>query len=286
MASSPHQTKPPHTPDRPCPSCAVDDLDDLQCEAAGFKRRSEVMEAQGNNLKTRRASFDSARKDYSTARTDAESDVAEIRRQLVYIVEQLRCSLKEDVVECLESAHRDVHQKLQECGGEVGCCIGDCEFDASVEGETSALHAKLKDIEAKVVKAEACFDRLAAEPAELPKRVKALKTAVEALAGTLKGQPKKADTRRSYAWALVYQQQRSDIWLGFDNVNDYVDCLCKGLSCSVRGRTALAALEGEVAVRACKEQKAKERCDWLGANVVEEILAACVAETKQADAAD
>jgi hypothetical protein len=286
MANSPYQTKPPHIPEPPPYSCTVDDLDDIQCEASGYKARSEYMEQYAPELKERRTKFDTARKDYPPARTGAESDVVEIRKRLAYIVEQLKCSLDDDVEECLENARREVWEKLHECGDDVGCCVGDCECDYSLDEETSALYAKTKEIETKVGKAEACFDRLAAEPTELPKRVKALKTAVDALAEKLGGEPKKADTRRSYAWALVYKQQLKDIWLGFGDVNAYIDCLCRGLGCSVRGRTALAALAGERAVRECKDQKGKERCDWLRANVVEEILAKCVEGARGTASAD
>jgi hypothetical protein len=237
------------------------------------------MDESTTHLSERRKKYDTARKDYSSARTAAHANVEDITRQLKRIIEQLECTLPPGDVSCLKSAQQKVHEDLVACGQKTGCCAGDCDFDETYDGkETPDLYAEIKKVQAHVTATQACFDKLADEPTQIPVRVAALKGDVDKLSASIASDPKDADPRRWYATALYYQRRRTDIWIGFKDVNDYVDCLCQALNCLVKGYIALAGLYGELAVRECRDKKRRDRCDWLQNNVVEQILAECLRE--------
>ncbi len=56
-------------------------------------------------------------------------------------------------------------------------------------------------------------------------------------------------------------------------MNAYVECLCRALMCSLKGRTALAILGAEIAVLECKEREKGVRCKRLQDDTLEEVLA-------------
>jgi hypothetical protein len=259
---------------RPCPDCDPDDLDGLTCEAEGVKARAAYTAAHEEDATKRRTAFDGARKAYSDARTAAADDVKQIRHQLHRILVQLRCQLPDDIKRCLDRSWEEVYERLEACGVPRGCCIDDdCEFDTHCEGvSTEELRARQAEIERRVMAAERCFDDLIKEPAALVARVAKLKQDVDALA-TAAADPATPDPRNAYATALWVRQRLHDIWLGFEHANAYHECLCGGLICSLRGRTALAVLAGEFAVRQCREDERTKRCQWLRDQVVDEILA-------------
>jgi predicted nucleic acid-binding Zn-ribbon protein len=259
-----------------CPECDLGALDDLKCEAEGIKAQAEYTAAKQADLDKRRTQFDGARKAYSDARADVRDDIKEIRDQLTRLLDQLRCQLPEHVIDCLDRAWREVRERLEKCGMPTGCCIDDeCEFDTDYKDvATDDLQKRKADYERRVKAAEDCFDALIKEPEELKKRVADLKAALEALAKDM-ADPK-SDPKQSYARALWYWRRLEDIWLGFEHANEYHDCLCQALMCSVKGHKAIAVLVGQIAVRDCRDKAEKARCDWLKANVVAEILAVYV----------
>jgi hypothetical protein len=259
---------------RGCPECDLRALDDLKCEAAGIKAQSDYIAGVQKDLDTRHKQFDGARADYRSARDEVAADVRGIRDQLTRIRDQLRCQLSEEVLECLERAWRDVYELLEQCGMPSGCCIDDdCEFDSDCEGASSdELHKRKADFEGRVKAVEDCFDKLIVEPAKLKERVADLKAKVEALAKEV-ADPKTVDLKQSYAKYQWYWQRLQDIWLGFEHANEYHDCLCQALVCSLKGHKAIAVLAGEIALRDCRDQARKDRCEWLKTHVVEEILA-------------
>jgi hypothetical protein len=270
--TEPEKPEPPETP----VACDVGDLDDLQCDVAGIKRLAEVTAEYAPGLEQRRKKFDEAREGYAAARLAATPVVQEIRTHLTAIIDQVRCMLEEDDIKCLDDAYEDVRRRLEECRGPsaAGCCIDDdCDFDTTVvDIPTADLRARVADIVQRVEKAEQCFDSLVDEPTALAARVAALKGEVEALAAKLGGDPKTSQPARTYAEALIARRKLEGVWGGFADAGEFIDCLCQGLVCSMRGRQVLASLEAELAVRDCKDGKAKARCDWLEAHIVEEIL--------------
>jgi hypothetical protein len=258
-------------PRRECPECDLEALDDLKCVAEGVKAQADYTTSKQTELDARRTQFDGARAAYSDARASVRDDVRAIRDQLTRIRDQLECQLPEDVLECLRHAWEEVRDRLEYCGMPVGCCIDDdCEFDDGCENvPTDDLLKRKAEYERRVKAAEDCFDQLIKEPADLKTRVADLKADVEALAKDT------SDTRKAYARFLWYWRRLEDIWLGFEHANEYHDCLCQALMCSVKGHGAIAVLVGEIAVRTCRDKAEKDRCDWLKTHVVDEILAHC-----------
>lgn len=266
-----------HPDTEPCPECDLSALDDLECDAVGIAKRAEVVAAFAPQLAERRAKFDQARDEYATKRATAATTVDEIRGQLDYLMEQLKCMLPDDDESCLDQAYEEVWNKLIECRGPsaIGCCIDDdCEFASEVSEDTTAeqLRAWIAEIEGRAERVEACFDALVDEPTALTARVNALKAEVDQLVATLGGQ-QSSDVKKKYTEALIAQQKLANIWFGFDDVGEFIDCICQGLTCSFKGRQALAVLHAELAVRECRETKAKDRCAWLEAHLIDEILA-------------
>jgi hypothetical protein len=260
-------------PHKECPECDLGALDDLMCDAEGIKAQSDYTTSKKAEQDARRTQFDGARASYNKARADASDDVKEIRHQLTRILDHLRRCLPEDVLRCLDRAWDKVKEELEDCGMPKGCCLDDdeeCEFDTSHENvPTQDLLARKAEFERRVKAAEDCFAELIKEPEELKKRVAELKAAVEALSKDT------ANDKESYAKALWYWRRLEDIWLGFEHANEYHDCLCQALMCSVKGHTAIAVLVGEIARRACRDRGEKARCDWLRTHVVDQILAHC-----------
>jgi hypothetical protein len=258
-------------PRRGCPECDLGALDDLKCVAKGVKAQADYNAGKQAELDERRTKLDGARAAYSEARAKARDDVKEIRHQLTRIRDQLVCQLPEDVLECLREAWEEVRERLEYCGMPSGCCIDDdCEFDEGCEDVSSDdLEKRKAEYERRVKAAEACFDQLITEPADLAKRVADLKADVEALAKDT------TDARQSYAKFLWYWRRLEDIWLGFEHASEYYDCLCQALMCSVKGHAAIGVLVGEIAVRTCREEAEKARCETLKTHVVDEILARC-----------
>jgi hypothetical protein len=277
MASSDERPEEQRKHPAPEPACDVGALDDLTCEAAGVTSRADYTKSKEADLQRRRTAFDGARTGYGSARTAASADVAELRHRLAQLREQLRCRLAGEVIECLERAWEEVQEELRACGMvEPGCCLPQaeqCEFDTDFDGRSDQeLQARKAGWERRVQAAEECFDALVLEPAALTKRVADLKLEVDGLSAEA-ADPKTTDVKHAYARLLWDQRRLDDIWLGFRHANDYIDCICRSLTCSVRGNQAIAVLVGEQAVRACREAAVTARCDLLRTHVVDEILA-------------
>jgi hypothetical protein len=92
----------------------------------------------------------------------------------------------------LKDALQDVLAELAKCGVGTGCCIKEEGCDVSIPGGNEGedgyedkggdLRKRFTEIEAQTVAAEACFDKLVDEPAQIPVRVQELMTRVAALA--------------------------------------------------------------------------------------------------------
>jgi hypothetical protein len=271
----PGQQSPQHP--EPGPACDVGALDDLACESEGVKAQAEYTASKEADRLRRRAAFDTARTEYATARSDASVQVNELRHRLDQLRDQLRCRLSRRVIDCLEEAWDEVWDELRKCQVvEVGCCLDDdeqCEFETGCEGVSDQdLLTRKAAYERRVKAAEDCFDALVGEPAKLTARVAELKSEVDAIA-TEAADPD-ADVKKIYARLLWTWRRLQDVWVGFDDAGDFLDCLCRGLTCSVRGHKAIAVIVGELAVRACRKRGEHARCDELRSHVVEEILSA------------
>jgi len=63
------------------------------------------------------------------------------------------------------------------------------------------------------------------------------------------------------------------VWRGFEHTNAYVECLCRALTCQLKGHTAIAVLKGVAAVDECRREAVEEACQRLRDNTVEEVIA-------------
>jgi hypothetical protein len=273
------ETKPEEPEKKPCADCDLSDFDSVNCQVEGIAAEAEYMQKYQEDLKRRRTQFDTVRTAYDTARLEVAADLAQISEQLKKLRDQLECQLDEKKRMCLKDAWGEVAEQLEKCGGEQGCCVTEdqCKFEWQFVKKPTApeVRALIEDFERRVAAAENCFDNvLAKEPEELKKRVADLKALVAAIGATA-ADPKTTDYSRAFAELLWAEHRRRKIWLGFDDPNDFADCLCLALNCSLRGRRALAKLNGILKTLDCEDKGMADRCAWLKAHVVDEILAAC-----------
>jgi hypothetical protein len=268
-------------------SCDPSALDTLKCDTKGLQEQSAYLQQYADTSKTRREKFDKVRQLYIDARAKAVPDVKDIRAQLEHIKSQLDCLIPDDDgrrKKCLQDALKDVLAELAKCGVGTGCCVKEEDCDVSIpsgeEGDsgykdTGDLRKRFAEIDAQTVAAEACFDKLVDEPAQIPIRVQELKTRVAALATDVGGDVAKLDLDRAYARYLVAWHDLEDIWLGFADTNAFYDCVCTALSCALRGRQALGVLTHHIAFEDCKKKAGEDACDLLKENVVDEVVAIC-----------
>jgi hypothetical protein len=275
--------------DKPYADCDLKGFDDLNCKVAGIAAEADYMKKYQDKLTERRAKFDAARSAYEQARTAVAADVTAIGEQIERIGSQLECQVNEKDSKCLKEAWEEVRKQLDRCGGDRGCCVTpkDCNFDtpyASDEDDSgeeaddkkaAQIQVTIAEFEKRVTKAEKCFDDvMIKEPDALKGRVKDLKDFVEQI-GNVSSDPKKGDYARAYAQLLWARQRLSDLWRGFANANDYSDCLCLALNCSLVGRRTLSKLTGTLTALNCRSDREAARCTWLKTHVVDEIIAIC-----------
>ena len=261
----------------PCPpsmsACDTGAIDSLRCEAKGVAEESAALASVAEKLEGRRTEFDKARKEYSVARILAAEAVKDLGRTLVNLETDIKCNLTEEEIDCIEKAFRRVRDCLEECDTTYGCCVpADCGFD-----DEEWTVDRIADLTARVERIEHCFDEeLVKEPAELAKRVAHVKELVDKLEEDEKQKNESTapkDPNRLYARFKEAALALETVWGNFKDVNEYQDCLCCGLTCSLKGRQVLAQLAGDKAFQDCQEGARKKRCDWLLANIVEETLA-------------
>jgi hypothetical protein len=260
----------------PTPDCDPDLLDDLKCKAQGVAAQAAYNAAHMDALSQARTAYDAARAAYGTARSAAVPTVAEIRHQLTQIIDQLQCLINDrHEVDCLDRAWDAVVERLRECGDKSGCYFtDDCDFDDDVEDcPPEDVPGRIAEIQRRTEAAERAFADLIQEPTALPGRVAALKTEVAGIATAMAGDAKTTDFKRLYASALVAWRKLSAIWRGFEHTNAYVDCLCRALTCQLKGHTAIAILTGVAAVHACRQQAVEQGCQRLRDNTVDEVMA-------------
>jgi hypothetical protein len=198
-----------------------------------------------------------------------------MRHQAKRLIDRIKCLIKQErVVECLDEAWCDVSEDLKECC-EDGCCVKDeeCQFDTSDTSlDEGALKKLIADYVEKAANAKDCFTKLSGEPDALAQRVRDRKADLDAIVAQLGGDPATTDLKRLYAMALVLKYRLSVVWNGFKEIKDFVDCLCRALTCWTEGSAAIAILKGRLAVLECQDKAKDDRCAALAANPVDEIL--------------
>jgi hypothetical protein len=105
----------------------------------------------------------------------------------------------------------------------------------------------------------------------LPTRVKDLQAEIEKISkAAADGSWEPANL---YSAVLVARRHLRDVWRGFRNVNEYMECLCRALTCMIKGHAAIGELTRQAAVNKCYRESRKAACKHLADNTAEEVLA-------------
>lgn len=269
--------------------CDPDLLDELTCRAEGVAAQAAYNEQVKAELDAARAAYPGIRTAYRAARAQAVKDVQELMHRVKQDLDKARCELKdEDVICCLDDAFACVVKKLKKCGTATGCCSqGDCDFDLCCPDTLGAVDSRLAEYGLRLEAENACFDRLAEEPAALTQRVADIKTKIDnawknppstpspapaPAEGAAAAEEPPVDLHRVYATLLVAQYRLQKVWEGFDCTQDFLDCLCHALTCWIKATEAVSVLTGCKAVLECREREAKKRCDDLADKTEDEVL--------------
>ena len=118
-----------------------------------------------------------------------------------------------------------------------------------------------------------CFEELKKEPDDLRSRVDKVQTKVAEINAMLTGDPATLDLKRAYAEALVQQWLIGKVWGGFEQIQDFVDCLCDALTCWTKGCGAVYTLKGAEAIAKCYDEEKQKYCTKLRDNTVDQVLA-------------
>ena len=107
--------------------------------------------------------------------------------------------------------------------------------------------------------------------AALPARVKALQDEIAAISKA--AADGSWEPAKLYAAVLVARRHLKDVWRGFADVNEYMECLCRALTCMIKGHAAIGELTRQAAVNQCYRESWKAACEHLEHYTVEEVLA-------------
>ncbi|MFC4115222.1 hypothetical protein [Nonomuraea zeae] len=262
---------------KPCAECGLEELDDLNCRTQGIIRQAELTQAAAETLRQFRQKYDGARSSYVKARGEAAPVVQELAKKAATLINKIRCLLEEQEIKKLDQAWKRVAQDLADCPGLTGCCVHDpCDFDLNVENvPLKVLVEREADVKRRTDAAVECFKEVVEEPVALPQRVTKLQAKIAAIESDLGGETKsKEELHRLYVRAVVaaFELRDAQIWRGFANVHAFMDCLCRGLTCALRGHRALAVLGGAIATQKCRQEAHKAYCKRLREDPVDDVL--------------
>jgi len=273
-------------PKNECDDCDTHLIDVLKCKAAGVAAEAAYNAVYQNEVSAAQAKFNEIRDNYRSTRGDVALDVHDMRHQTKRVIDRVKCLIKQHrVVECLDDAWCEVEHELEKCWT-GGCCVKSehCTFEIpdpppwpeNPTCETERYSAELNALIAKytdhAAKAKDCFTTLSGEPAALAQRVRDRKAELDDVLAKLGGDAATTDLKRLYASALVLRYRLAMIWNGFKEPKDFVDCLCRALTCWTQGSAAIAVLKGRLAVLECREQACADRCAYIKDHTVDEIL--------------
>lgn len=261
-------------PKHPDDDCDPSSIDELRCRATGVAAQAAYNATYQPDLLTARTDYDTTRKAYREARHEAALAAQDMKHQVKHLLERIRCLIEQDrVVRCLDEAYEEVREQLECCEGPLGCCVEEVEYDDCPPKKYRKLVRRIQTYQAEVDKAKACFATLVGEPAALKQRVADTKAAIDKVSAALAEDPAKVDLKRVYAEALIARRRVERIWNGYDDVTEFVDCLCRALTSWSKGAEAVSVLTGAKAVAECRRDAAKTWCDALRAKPEDEILA-------------
>ena len=249
-------------------------IDDLKCHAAGVAAQAAPNAQYQDAVEAAQAKFREVRDDYRKTRADVALEVQDMRHQTRRVIDRIKCLIKQErVVHCLDEAWEDVHELLIDCW-KGGCRVKEDEWTFDIDDcETEAeLKHRIAECIEHAAKAQQCFQTLTGEPAALVQRVSDRKADLDAILAQLAGDPAKTDLKRVYTMALVERHKLSNVWDGLEETRDFVDHLCRALTCWTEGSVAIAILKGRLAVLECREQAEKDRCAYVRDHPADEVL--------------
>jgi hypothetical protein len=252
------------------------DVNDLECVAAGDKAKADYSATFATDLKTAKATYDTTRTAYRTARHDVWLTVEDLRHQIRHLVERIACQIEQPRIRrYLDEAFYEVLEELKCCPTPDPCCTDGCDFELDdIEYLSSAeLAERIARYQKRTDEAKASFTTLTGEPQDLRDRVAARTADVARITAALGGDAAALDLKQTYADALVTKWKISRVWQGFGQVQDFVDCLCGALTCWTRGCEAVYVLTGAKAVVDCKDDAKAAYCTKLWTETVQQILA-------------
>jgi hypothetical protein len=259
-----------------CADCDPDLIDDLACQAAGIQAQADYNTKTQGDLKTASDSYAKTRSAYRTARAKAAVEVQDLRHQVKQYAESIRCKIKQDrVVDCLDQAFERICRRLEECGVGGGCCsTDDCDYDKTCPDSYAELVSRITEYKDRLEREKSCFNTLIGEATALPLRVAAAKKEISDIDSALTGDQATLDLKRQYAAALVAQRHLKwdMIWNGFRHSQDYIDCLCRALTCWTKANDAISVLTRYQAVMDCQKATREKCCDDLRTKTVDEVL--------------
>jgi hypothetical protein len=250
-------------------------VDRLACQVKGIAEQAKYNETHQPALVTAKTTYDTTRKDYREKRSSVALQVQDLRHTIKHLVERIKCLIKQKrVIECVDEAYLVVVEQLEACGFPAGCCADDeCDFDTDcADLDYDDLVKRIARYQKHTDRAKECFTNLLTEPADLVAKVNARKKDIDDLNALLAADSPTTDLRDVYARAKVVRYQIQHIWNGFDETRDYVDCLCRALTCWTKGSAAISILIGIKAVRDCERDAADTRCGALRDHTVDAIL--------------
>jgi hypothetical protein len=251
-------------------------VEDMACKASGVAAQAAYNATYQALLATARQDYDKTRTEYRSKRHDAMLQVQDMRHQIKHLIERIKCLIEQKRVwRCLDDAYCKIVEELKCCDTATGCCADECEFDVDdVESvDCDQLVQLIADYQRQTDKAKDCFGKLVLEPAALVQRLADAKAAIDAINAALGADPATTDLKKVYVQAIVAKRDIDRIWNGFDQTHDFVDCLCRALTCWTKGCAAVSVLTGAKAVCDCKQKAKAAHCDRLKTNTVDEILA-------------
>jgi hypothetical protein len=261
---------------QPCADCDPELLDNLKCKAVGIQAQADYNKAHEDALTQARTQYDGARSAYTSARSAAKPDVDDLGKQISQVIDQLKCLVDDErKIRLLDDAFWRVERRLRDCNPKQGCTFyDDCDFDDMVRDcRPEDIASGIADIERRTAAAADAFTRLIAEPADLTKRVADLKAEVADIVSKMASDSRSVDFKMLYAAALVARYHEQTIWHGFEDVNAYVDCLCRTLTCQIKGYEAVSELVRIQAVHQCHDEQKKTRCKNLEDHTADEVYA-------------
>ncbi len=259
-----------------CADCDPGPLDHLKCRAKGIQAQADYNKARETELDDARKQYDTARSSYNEARRAARPDEEDLGKQLNQMIDQLACLVDEPhKIRLLRRAFGNVLHRLRKCYPSRGCEFDDdCDFDRAVDDcAPEAVAATIADIERRTAAAKATFTDLIAEPVNAPKRLAKVKTEVAEISTQMASDSRRVNFKELYAAALVARDHLETLWRGFANVNAYVDCLCRALTCQIKGYAAISQLKGEEAVHKCHREQGVVACEKLRDHTTDEVMA-------------